>query len=49
MAIIKNLQILDRVQRKGTPPILLLGMSTGTATMENSMEIPRTTKSRATI
>lgn len=29
---------------KGTPPTLLLGMSTGKATMENGMEVPRTTK-----
>ena len=40
--------MLDRVWRKGTPPILLLGMSAGTATMENGMEVPQTTKSRAT-
>ena len=45
----KNLQMLDKVWRKGNPPILLLGMSTGTATTENGMEVPWTTKSRATI
>ena len=32
--------LLERVWRKGNPPTLLVGMQTGTATMENSVEIP---------
>ena len=32
--------MLERVQRKGNPPTLLVGMQTSTATMENSVEIP---------
>ena len=32
--------MLERVWRKGNPPVLLVGMKTGTATMENSLEIP---------
>ena len=31
--------MLERVWRKGNPLTLLVGMQTGTATMENSMEI----------
>ena len=33
-------QMLERVWRKGNPLILLVGMKTSTATMENSVEIP---------
>ena len=42
MAIIKSLQITNAGEgvRKGTPPTLLVGVYTGAATMENSMEIP---------
>ena len=32
--------MLERVQRKGNPLTLLVGMHTSTATMENSVEIP---------
>ena len=32
--------MLERVWRKGSPPTLLVGMQTSTATMENSVEIP---------
>ena len=32
--------MLERVQRKGNPLALLVGMSIDTATMENSMEVP---------
>ena len=32
--------MLERVWRKGNPLALLVGMQTGTATMENSVEIP---------
>ena len=45
----KSQSMLERVYRKGNPPILLVGMETGTATMENSMQIPLKTKIRATI
>ena len=33
--------MLKRVQRKGKPLTLLVGMQTSTATMENSVEIPK--------
>ena len=33
-------EMLERVWRKGNPLTLLVGMQTGTATMENSVEIP---------
>ena len=36
--------MLERVWRKGDPPTMLVGMETGTATMENSMELPQKTK-----
>ena len=45
--------MLERMQRKGNPSIdgnaifpLLLGMHTGVATVENSMEFPQKTKNR---
>ena len=41
--------MLERVRRKGNCPTLLVGMKTGTATIEKSMEIPYKTKNRATI
>ena len=33
--------MLERVWRKGNPLTLLVGMQTSTATMENSVEIPK--------
>ena len=37
--------MLERMQRKGNPSALLLvGMQTGEATVENSMEFPQKTK-----
>ena len=33
-------QMMERVWRKGNPLILLVGMQTSTATIENSVEIP---------
>ena len=33
--------MLERVQRKGNPIPLLVGMQTSTAAMENSVEIPQ--------
>ena len=40
--------MLERVWRKGNPPTLLVGMYTGAATVENSMEVPQKTKNRIT-
>ena len=39
-----NKQVLERKQRKGNPSALLVGMQTGAATVENSMEFPQKTK-----
>ena len=36
--------MLARMQRKGNPSALLVGMQTGVATVENSMELPLKTK-----
>ena len=36
MATINNKQVLERLWRKGNPSALLVGMQTGTATVENS-------------
>ena len=36
--------MLERVWRKGNPPILLVVIKIGAATMENSMEVPQKTK-----
>ena len=41
--------MLERVWRKGNTPTVLVGMSVGTATMENSMEAPQETKNRVII
>ena len=32
--------MLEKVWRKENPPIFLVGMQIGTATMENSIEVP---------
>ena len=37
-------QMLERMRRKGNPRALLVGMQTGAATVENSMEFPQKTK-----
>ena len=37
-------QVLERLWRKGNPSTLLVGMQTGEATVENSMEFPQKTK-----
>ena len=37
-------QMLERMQRKGNPSALLVGMQTGEATVENSTEFPQKTK-----
>ena len=39
-----NKQMLERMWRKGNPIALLVGMQTGEATLENSMEFPQKTK-----
>ena len=39
-----NKQVLERMGRKGNPSELLMGMQTGEATVENSMEFPQKTK-----
>ena len=36
--------MLEMMQRKGNPSTLFLGMQTGEATVENSMEFPQKTK-----
>ena len=40
----KKQQVLARMWRKGNPSTLLVGMQTGAATVENSMEFPEKTK-----
>ena len=37
-------QALERMWRKGNPTALLVGMQTGAATVENSMEFPQKIK-----
>ena len=41
-----NKQMLESMQRKRNPSALLVGMQTGEATVENSMEFPQKTKKR---
>ena len=36
--------MLEKMQRKGNPSALLVGMQTGEAAVENSMEFPQKTK-----
>ena len=38
-----NKQVLERMWRKGNPSALLVGLQTGAATVENSMEFPQKT------
>ena len=40
--------MLARMQRKRNPLTLLVGLQTGAATLENSMEVPQKVKNRAT-
>ena len=42
-------EVLERMWGEGNPHTLLVGVQTGVATMENSMEIPQKTKNRNTI
>ena len=41
--------MLARMQRKGNPLALLVGMETGAATLENSVEILQQVKNRTTL
>ena len=41
---INKQQLLERMWRKGNPSALLVGMQTGEATVENSMEFPQKTE-----
>ena len=40
--------MLASLQGKSNPPALLVGMQTGTATVENNMEVPQKVKNRTT-
>jgi len=40
---------MERVWKKGNPLTLLVGMQTGTATVDNSVEIPLKTGNRTAI
>ena len=40
--------MLERMWRNGNPLALLVGMQTGAATLENSMEVPQKIKTRIT-
>ena len=41
--------MLERMWRKGNPLTLLVGIQVGTATLENSVEVPQKVKNRATV
>ena len=41
--------MLSRMQRKGNPFALLLGMQTVVATLENNMEVPQKIKNKTTL
>ena len=42
-------QVLERMWRKGNHSALFVGMQTGAATVENSMEFPQKTKNGTAI
>ena len=42
-------QVLARMWRKRNPHALLVGMQTGAATVEKSMEVPQKIKNRTTL
>ena len=42
-------QLLERMRRKGDPSALLVGMQTGAATVENSMEFPQKTENETAL
>ena len=41
--------MLARMWRKGNPLTLFMGMQTGAATLENSMEVPQKVKNKTTL
>ena len=41
--------MLMRMQRKGNPLIVLVGMQAGVATLENSMAVPQEVERKATL
>ena len=41
---INKQQVVVKLRRKGNPSALLVGMQTGAATVENSMDFPQNTK-----
>ena len=41
--------MLERMWRNGNPLALLVGMQTGTASLENSVEVPQKIKNRITL
>ena len=41
--------MLARMQKKGNPLKLLVGMQAGAATLENNMEVPQKVENRATL
>ena len=41
--------MLERMWRKGNPPILLVGIQIGATTVDNSMEFTQKTKNRITV
>ena len=49
LSSISKQQMLARMWRKGNPPALLMRLWIGTATVENSMEVPQKIKNRTTI
>ena len=46
---ITNAGAVEKVWRKGNPPLLLVAMEIDTTTIENIMEVPQKTKCRTTI
>ena len=41
--------MLERMWRKGVPLTVLVGVQVGTATLENSMEVPQKVENRDTL
>ena len=41
--------MLDKVCRKGIPPVLLVGIYLGVVTVKNSVEVPQKTKNMITM
>ena len=47
--VYKSKLVLVRMWRKGNPSALLVGVQTGTATMENNMEVPQKVRNKSTL